>query len=81
MATADKTRQKLLDSMRKSKSGAAGKPSAGSRTTTAKKSTARRAPVKPATRSKPASAGAAMPAITQLVSSDPYQSNGRIWPD
>ncbi len=37
MATADKTRQKLVDSMRKSKTGAASKPAGGSRAATARK--------------------------------------------
>ena len=85
MATADKTRQKLVDSMRKSKTGAArkpvtSKPAAGSRAATARKVPARRAPAKkPAARQQ--STAAAMTAVTWQASDDPYQSDGRIWPD
>jgi hypothetical protein len=82
MTTADKTKQKLLDSMRKSKSGAARKPAAGTRAKTTRKAAARRAPAKKAAAPKrPASAETFMPAITRQISEDPYQSHGRIWPD
>lgn len=86
MATADKTRQKLVDSMRKSKTGAArkpatSKPAAGSRAATARKAPARRAPAKPAARQQRQSTAAAMTAVTWQASDDPYQSDGRIWPD
>ena len=81
MATADKTRQKLVDSMRKSKTGAASKPAGGSRAATARKAPARRAPAKPAARQQRQSTAAAMPAVTWQASDDPYQSDGRIWPD
>jgi phage protein D len=92
MTTADKTRQKLVDSMRKSKSGATGKPAAskpaaskaatGSRATPAKKTPARRAPARKAAQpQRPPAAAAAMTAVTWQSSTDPYQSDGRIWPD
>jgi hypothetical protein len=81
MATADKTKQQLLDSMRKSKTGAASKPAGGSRAATAKKAPARRAPARPATRPQQPSTADAMKAVTWHASDDPYQSNGRIWPD
>ncbi len=81
MATADKTRQKLVDSMRKSKTGAASKPAGGSRAATARKAPARRAPAKPAALQQRQSTAAAMTAITWQASDDPYQSDGRIWPD
>ena len=85
MTTADKTKQKLVDSMRKSKSGAASKPSAGTtRAPAATKKTParRRAPAKPAAQRRRASVTAAlMPAVTRQVSDDAYQSDGRIWPD
>jgi hypothetical protein len=82
MTTADKTKQKLLDSMRKSKSGTARKPAAGTRAKTTQKTTARRAPAKKAAAPKrPAPAETSMPAVTRQVSDDPYQSHGRIWPD
>jgi len=83
MTTADKTKQKLLDSMRKSKSGAARKPAAAdTRAMTTQKATARRAPAKKAAAPKrPAPAETVMPAITRQTSEDPYQSQGRVWPD
>lgn len=81
MATADKTRQKLVDSMRKSKTGVASKPAGGSRAATARKAPARRAPAKPAARLQRQSTAAAMTAVTWQASDDPYQSDGRIWPD
>lgn len=82
MTTADKTKQKLLDSMRKSKSGAARKPAAGTRAKTTQKATARRAPAKKADAPKrPAPAETVMPATTRQTSADPYQSRGRVWPD
>ena len=90
MSTADRTKQRLVDSMRKSKTSAAKKPSATTRTTApkkaapAKKATPRRAPArqpaKPLAQSHPVSA-AAMVAVTWQISTDPYQSDGRIWPD
>jgi hypothetical protein len=82
MATADKTRQRLVDSMRKSKTGAASKPAEGGRAATATKAPARRAPAKPATRrQQPSTTAAVMMAVTWQDSDDPYQSDGRIWPD
>ncbi|MGB5473492.1 MAG: hypothetical protein WBQ78_08445 [Gammaproteobacteria bacterium] len=81
MTTADKAKEKLLDSMRKSKLGAGGKPSEGTRARATKKTTARRAPAKPATQTKRVPEAAVMKAATQLISNDPYQSHGRIWPD
>ena len=80
MTTADKTKQQLLDSMRKSKSGAARKPAAATRAKTTRKTPTRRA-AKPAAPKRPAAVEAVMSAITRQVSSDPYQSSGRIWPD
>ena len=84
MTTADKTKQKLVDSMRKSKSGAASKPSAGTTTrapATRKATARRRAPAKPAAQRRRATTAALIPAVTRQVSDDPYQSDGRIWPD
>ncbi len=83
MTNADKTKEKLLDSMRRSKSGAARKQSAGTSTTTTKKTSARRAPAKAkATAQKQrAPEATVMMAVTQQTSNDPYQSSGRIWPD
>ena len=84
MSTADRTKQRLVESMRKSKTGAAKKPSATPRATAPKKATPRRAPAKqsakPVAHSRQVSA-AAMVAVTWQISTDPYQSDGRIWPD
>ena len=90
MTTADKTKQRLVESMRKSKTGAAKKPSATTRATAPKKAapakkatprrTSARQPAKPVAHSRPLSA-AAMVAVTWQISTDPYQSDGRIWPD
>lgn len=83
MTTADKTKEKLLDSMRRSKSGAARKQSAGTRATATKKTSARRAPAKAkaAAQKQRAPEVDVMMAVTQQTSNDPYQSSGRIWPD
>ncbi|MGB5305361.1 MAG: hypothetical protein WBO06_00570 [Gammaproteobacteria bacterium] len=81
MTTADNTKQKLVDSMRKSKTGAASKPAGGSRAATARKAPAQRAPAKPAARQQRQFTAAAITAVTWQVSDDPYQSDGRIWPD
>ena len=87
MSNADKTREMLVNSMVKTKSGSEAKPaakaSAGAASkpaaTTAKKKTAKK---KAVTRRTPAKArvhaklsGRAQPAA------DPFQSKGRIWPD
>ena len=76
MTDKDKARQKLVESMRKTK--AATGPTA--RKKVKKKSAARRPPAN----RKPKSG--AMPAKTKnrqpgTVMPDPYQSSGRVWPD
>jgi hypothetical protein len=81
MTTADKTKEKLLDSMRRSKSDTARKQSAGTSATATKKTSARRAPAKAAAQKQHAPEAAVMMAVTQQTSNDPYQSSGRIWPD
>ena len=82
MATTDKTRDKLLASMRKSKTGAGSKPATASTSPASKKTTTRRQAAKPAAGNKKAAlAVATMDAETRQVSTDPYQSSGRVWPD
>jgi hypothetical protein len=78
MATTDKTRDKLLASMRKSKTGAGSKPPTASTSTASKKTTTRRQATRPAVSNK---AAATMGAVTLQVSTDAYQSSGRVWPD
>ena len=89
MTTADKTKQRLVASMRKSKSSAARKPSATASAAATKKAapaktaTSRRAPARtaqPTAQPGPVTA-AIMKAVTWQISTDPYQSDGRIWPD
>jgi len=76
MATNDKTRQKLVDSMRRTKAPAATSPVE----TTTKKET-----IAPTASSQPKSATKvqkkAAPKAATKPSIDPFQSQGRIWPD
>ncbi len=80
MSDNDKTRQKLVDSMRRTKVSAtkkaAPKASVETKKAPATKPTpaAKKAPVKKA----PAKAAAK---VTSKVAVDPYQSVRRIWPD
>ena len=69
MTTTDKTKDKLVDSMRKSKAS-------GSANTTAKKTTAKS---KTTTRSTATSKKPA--AKKENISTDAFQSSGRVWPD
>ena len=82
MNSTDKTRQRLMDSMRKTKAAAAGKKA------TVKKSTPRTASRKvqpqrannaPATSAGKQSADAA--GVSRSVNPDAYQSGRRVWPD
>ena len=80
MASSDKTREKLLSSMRKTKDGS-GKKEASATTEPAKKETA-----KPAAANKPAKSAQKKPAPAakakaSSASSDPFQSSRRVWPD
>ena len=80
MSSTDKTRQKLMDSMRKTKAGSASK----SDTPTTKsdtKTSSNAGQTKPA--AKPAAARR-KPAARQQVrkgGGDPYQVGRRVWPD
>lgn len=75
----------------KKKAAAGAGTTAGStrKTSASRKTTPRRAPAAasgtgkatPAGRSPGAIRAAAIAAVTLQTSSDPYQSNGRIWPD
>ena len=83
MSTTDKTRDKLLASMRKSKAGAGSKQATASRPAARKKTTTpRRTTAQPASGNKAAAlAAATMDAETRQPSTDAYQSSGRVWPD
>lgn len=72
MSQSDKTQQQLIDSIRKTKTGTAKSPAAG----TASKSTPA---AKPATQSKPAPR--AKRAAATPSGSDPFQWGRRVWPD
>ena len=87
MTNADKARQTLVDSMRKSKAGssqpskapaskaAAAKPAAPKKAAP-KKVVKKRVPAQPkVSRSTPAAA------TKPKMATDPYQSSRRIWPD
>ena len=81
MTNTDKTRQKLVDAMRKTKAEAGTSPTKASEPE-AKKTRVRRASTKPAgdagrVTTKP-SARSAKPTQTP---SDPYQGARRVWPD
>ena len=90
--TSDKTREKLLSTMRKTKAGAstdnatapATKGTSAKKKPTAKKKT----PVKKKASKKPKSTAKATTATkprakakAEQVAADPYQAGGRIWPD
>ena len=79
MSTTDKTRQQLVDSMRKTKAGAAGKTAAGSNSPRPVKKTA-------GTTKKPAATPAAKRSAKTEAGSrpemrDPYRAGRRVWPD
>jgi len=81
MSTKDKAREKLLNSMRKTKAVINDQPDskqahAETYAPPAAKATTSRKPA-PARASKPEPA----PAAHRAASHDPYQSAGRIWPD
>jgi hypothetical protein len=84
MSSTDKTRQKLMASMRKTKKGSTGKEdtAASAGKTTAAKSATRPAR-KAAAKSGKAGAGEAArdKAKTGSVVTDPYQGGRRVWPD
>jgi hypothetical protein len=78
MTTTEKTKQKLVDSMRKSKT----KVAATASTTQTQSTSATRT----AAKKKKATTSAASrtkPRVSQTAKTvqDPYQSRGRVWPD
>ena len=84
MTTKDKAREKLLNSMRKTKAVINDQPDskqahaetyapAASKTAKPKKATAKSTHI--------ADQVAALPTTAPTLVSDPYQSHGRIWPD
>ena len=77
MSSRDKTRQKLVGSMRKTKAGA-GIENEHVDTESAVKGQEPSTPVKPAVRT---GAGSAISARQETVKVDAYQSGGRVWPD
>ena len=69
MTTQDKTGQKLVDSIRKTKAGATATPSQPEKPATKPKAPARRRPAPKTQRSE------------DNANRDPYQSGARVWPD
>jgi hypothetical protein len=85
MNNADKARQKLVDSMRKSKAGSsqpskAPAPKAAASRTAAPKKAAPKKTVKKSAAKQPKSRPATAAAKPRAVN-DSYQSSGRVWPD
>ncbi|MFA7587764.1 MAG: hypothetical protein WCY11_16470 [Novosphingobium sp.] len=85
MSESDKTRQKLVDTIRKTREGSAENPAASAAASAEKKPVAKKAPAKP---KRAASAQPEPHATTQVKSdsarttADPYQSaRRRVWPD
>jgi hypothetical protein len=88
MASPDKTKSQLIDSMRMSKGGVSETPTkeVASKSATVKKkaSKAKRAPVKAAAAAKKPVAKKAVAAAAPgrvSIASDDYESGMRIWPD
>ena len=83
MATTDKTRQTLVDSMRKTKESTA-ETAPVKKKAPAKKKTAAKKKTTAAAKTKPTSPAKKMAMDTKKEtkkSSDPFQSGRRIWPD
>ena len=86
MSTKDKTREKLLNSMRKTKQVISDQPDSkqahadtyATQAAPEAAKTTRAANQAPTTKSKQINK---IPATTTEHSSDPYQSRGRVWPD
>ena len=89
--TSDKTREKLLSTMRKTKAGTSAdnatasvtkdtaakkKPAAKKKTPVKKASTKPKSTEKAKTATKPRAKGKA-----KRAAADPYQAGGRVWPD
>ena len=91
MSNTDKTRQKLVNSMRRSKEAAAKGPvpktAAAKTASTRKKRVKTKRPTATAAKKKSiqdrgATAKTMVAAVgSRRVSADPYQSAGRVWPD
>jgi len=80
MSQSDKTRQKLVDSMRKTKSGATGK-SESAATNEPGEAQAQTSKPDSTTRAKPASRRSGSKAAAEPIT-DSYQSvSRRVWPD
>lgn len=79
MTAKDKTRQKLVDSMRKTKGTASDKPTPSAKQTSATNTDSQSKPSRQP--SPPAKQAQRIPASNQQHGTDPYQSGGRIWPD
>jgi hypothetical protein len=82
MSTKDKTRAKLMDSMRKTKESASAQSHQPTTASSAPKAQSKPAASTPA--AKPAARKPASKAASSGYSrrgSDAYQSGGRIWPD
>ncbi len=80
MSSNDKTRQKLVDSMRRTKVGASQKAAPGTKVEAKKEPAKKPAPAaKRAVVKKPQQKAAAK--VTRAETADSYQAGRRIWPD
>lgn len=81
MSQSDKTRQKLVDSMRKTKSGTTGK-NESAEADEPKKAEQPAPKAQPATKPKPAARKSEKKPVTTTNEADGYQSvRRRVWPD
>ena len=81
MSSTDKTRQKLMDSMRKTKAGSTSKSGTPKSDTKASSSAAQSKPAaKPAAKPAPAKRKPARQPVKK-GGGDPYQVGRRVWPD
>ncbi|MCB1864205.1 MAG: hypothetical protein KDG50_02155 [Chromatiales bacterium] len=82
MTTTDKTGDKLVASIRRTKANAAKPTDAAAKpaASAAASGPAKRAPRR-RTSAGNGDAASAIAAVTQQASTDPFQSRGRIWPD
>ena len=79
MSTTDKTRQQLVDSMRKTRAGTAGKTTATRKASRPANRTAKSAKKTAATAAEKRSTNVA--GASRAKKRDPYQVGRRVWPD
>ena len=83
MSSTDKTRDKLMASMRKTKAGSTGKTAGGTSQGSVKKTASKTVAKKPARKPATTKAVPGKPARPRTLAAggDPYQGGRRVWPD